>query len=179
MSNSVHARSVHAMSVDVEDYLHAWALSPAIGRADWERWPSRVEASTRRVLDLFEAAGIKATFFVLGWVAARHPALVREIAGRGHELASHGYHHEKVFEQRPEAFFQDVQRSRACSRTRRAPPFSAIARPASRSIAAAGGPMTASPRPATATAPVSTPFHMIITACQTHPSPPSRRPPPP
>jgi polysaccharide deacetylase family protein (PEP-CTERM system associated) len=113
MSNSVHARSVHAMSVDVEDYLHAWALSPAIGRADWERWPSRVEASTRRVLDLFEAAGIKATFFVLGWVAARHPALVREIAGRGHELASHGYHHEKVFEQRPEAFFQDVQRSRA------------------------------------------------------------------
>jgi polysaccharide deacetylase family protein (PEP-CTERM system associated) len=100
------------MSVDVEDYLHAWALSPSIPRERWEAWPSRVAESTRRVLALLEAAGVEATFFVLGWVAQRHPDLVREIVARGHELASHGWHHHKVAELSQEAFRRDVQDTR-------------------------------------------------------------------
>ncbi|MGI9493882.1 MAG: polysaccharide deacetylase family protein, partial [Geminicoccaceae bacterium] len=79
-----------AMSVDVEDYLHTWALSPVIKRDDWDRWPSRVEAATMRIIDLFDRHQVKSTFFMLGWVAKRAPMLVREIVARGHELASHG-----------------------------------------------------------------------------------------
>jgi|SRR4051794_14170275 len=102
----------NALSVDVEDYLHAWALSSAIPRERWDAWPSRVEASTRRVLRLLEAAGIKASFFVLGWVARRHPSLVREIVRAGHELASHGYAHHKVGELSPRSFGEDVLTTR-------------------------------------------------------------------
>lgn len=104
---------VSAMSVDIEDYYHAWALSPVIAPADWPRWPARVERSTRRVLDLFAAAGIRATCFVLGWVAEREPGLVRAIVAAGHELASHGYAHQKVSGQTPRAFRADVARARA------------------------------------------------------------------
>jgi len=100
------------MSVDVEDYLHAWALSPAIRRDSWDTWPSRVAASTRRVLDLLAAAEAQATFFVLGWVARRHPDLVREIVADGHELASHGHDHHKVAELSPAAFRRDVTDTR-------------------------------------------------------------------
>lgn len=101
-----------AMSVDVEDYLHTWALSPAIKRSEWDCWPSRVEATTMRIIDLFDRHNVKATFFVLGWVARRAPRLVREIVARGHELASHGYHHDKVHELDPHAFRADVRRTR-------------------------------------------------------------------
>jgi polysaccharide deacetylase family protein (PEP-CTERM system associated) len=104
---------VSGMSVDVEDYFHAWALSSSVRPDDWERCPSRVEASTRRVLDLFAAAGVKATCFVLGWVAERQPALVKAIVAAGHELASHGYGHEKVSAQSPAAFRADITRARA------------------------------------------------------------------
>ncbi|MGI9435248.1 MAG: XrtA system polysaccharide deacetylase [Geminicoccaceae bacterium] len=101
-----------AMSVDVEDYLHAWALSPAIKREDWSAWPSRVEAATMRIIDLFDRQQIKGTFFVLGWVAKRAPLLVREIIARGHELASHGFHHDKVHELSPTDFREDVRATR-------------------------------------------------------------------
>lgn len=101
------------MSVDVEDYFHAWALSAAVPPGDWERWPSRVERSTHRVLDLLAAAGVTATCFVLGWVASRRPGLVRAIVAAGHELASHGHGHEKVSLQSPAAFRADVARARA------------------------------------------------------------------
>jgi polysaccharide deacetylase family protein (PEP-CTERM system associated) len=101
------------MSIDVEDYYHAWALSPVIGPDDWERWPARVEESMRRVLDLLAAAGVRATCFVLGWVAERRPELVRAIVAAGHELASHGYAHEKVAHQTPSAFRADVLRTRS------------------------------------------------------------------
>lgn len=97
------------MSIDVEDYLHAWALSSAIPRECWDDWPSRVADSTQRVLDLLAAADIQATFFVLGWVARRHPELVQAIVKGGHELASHGHDHHKVGELSPEAFRRDVQ----------------------------------------------------------------------
>ena len=101
-----------AMSVDVEDYLHTWALSPVIGREAWDRWPSRVEAATMRIIDLFDRHEAKATFFTLGWVAKKAPLLVREIVARGHELASHGFHHDKVTDLTPDAFQEDVRATR-------------------------------------------------------------------
>ena len=100
------------LSVDVEDYYHAWAITSVIGKSGWPSLPSRVEASTRRLLDLFEQKNVRSTFFVLGWVAERQPALVRDIVARGHELASHGYGHDKVFELTPAAFLEDIRRTK-------------------------------------------------------------------
>lgn len=100
------------MSVDVEDYFHVAALSEAISREDWDGMNARVDANTRRLLDLFDRSGTSATFFVLGWVAERHPALVREIFERGHEVACHGYSHKLVYEQTPEEFRAETRRSK-------------------------------------------------------------------
>lgn len=102
----------HAMSVDVEDYYHAWAITSLIGKKAWRSLPSRVGDSTRRILDLFDSRGVKATFFTLGWVAERQPALIRDIVARGHELASHGYGHDKVHSLAPRAFLDDVRKTR-------------------------------------------------------------------
>jgi polysaccharide deacetylase family protein (PEP-CTERM system associated) len=103
---------VHAMSVDVEEHYHAWALSTAVPRPSWPEQPSRVVETTRRVLDLFAETGARATFFVLGSVARRHPDLVRAIVAAGHELGSHGLDHYRVSEQTPSQFFEDVRASR-------------------------------------------------------------------
>lgn len=102
----------HAMSVDVEEYFHAWALSPVVTRADWDRLPSRVEASTDRILQLFDRAGVKATFFMLGWVGRRQPSIVRAIVDAGHELASHGFAHDKIANLDHDAFYDDVRTTR-------------------------------------------------------------------
>jgi polysaccharide deacetylase family protein (PEP-CTERM system associated) len=101
-----------ALSVDVEDYFQVWAFSGVIRRQDWDGYPSRVEAATRRALDLFDRRGAKATFFTLGWVAERAPSLIRDIATRGHEVASHGYDHAKVFDQSRDAFREDARVSK-------------------------------------------------------------------
>ena len=101
-----------AMSVDVEDYFQVWAFSSVISRASWDGFSLRVEGATRRVLDLFDAHRAKATFFLLGWVGERAPGLVREIAARGHEIASHGYDHAKVFEQSEAQFREDAWRAK-------------------------------------------------------------------
>lgn len=103
---------VNAMSVDVEDYFHANALSAAAPRGAWESFPSRVEANTHRLLDLFAGMGVRVTCFVLGWVADRHPALVHRIVADGHELASHGYGHRLIYSQSPAEFREDVRRSK-------------------------------------------------------------------
>lgn len=103
---------VNAMTVDVEDYFHVSAFADAIDPADWPRMESRVEANTRRLMDLFDEHGVRITFFVLGWVAERHPALVREIVQRGHELACHGYSHQLVYRQDPELFRSETLRSK-------------------------------------------------------------------
>ena len=86
----------NAMTVDVEDYFQVAAFDGCIPREDWSRWPARVEANTRRILELFDESGVHATFFTLGWVAERWPALVRDIAASGHEIASHGFGHERL-----------------------------------------------------------------------------------
>lgn len=107
-----NGRIVNAMSVDVEEYFQVQALSGQIKPHQWDNLSSRVELSTSRVLDLFAEAGIKATFFTLGWVAERHPKLIQRIVAEGHELASHGYSHVRVDSQKPEEFRADVRRTK-------------------------------------------------------------------
>ncbi|MBE0596579.1 MAG: polysaccharide deacetylase family protein, partial [Desulfuromonadales bacterium] len=103
---------LNALTIDVEDYFQVNAFAGVIRPSDWHGYPLRVEANTHRVLDLLDRHGVKATFFVLGWIAERLPRLVREIRGRGHEIASHGYGHQLVYTVGPEAFRQDVRRSK-------------------------------------------------------------------
>lgn len=112
---------VHAMSVDVEDYFHVSVFDGLVTRAAWGSMESRVTANTCRLLDLFAEFGIRSTFFVLGWVGERHPDLVKEIAGCGHEIASHGYAHRLIYDQAPCEFREDVRRAKrvledACGR---------------------------------------------------------------
>ncbi len=102
----------NAMTVDVEDYFQVQAFADCIDRTAWDDFPRRVDANTNRVLDLFSAAGVKGTFFTLGWVAERFPGLVRRIVREGHELASHGWDHTRVFTQEPAAFRSDVRRTK-------------------------------------------------------------------
>jgi polysaccharide deacetylase family protein (PEP-CTERM system associated) len=105
-------RPVNAMTVDVEDYFHVSVFDGLIPRTRWSELESRVAANTNRLLDMFAAADVRATFFVLGWVAERCPRLVRRIASAGHELASHGYAHRIVYDQTPETFRNDVRRAK-------------------------------------------------------------------
>ena len=101
-----------AMSVDVEDFFQVWAFSDVIARSDWDGFAPRVGDATQRVLDLFDRRDAKGTFFMLGWVAERLPGLVREIASRGHEIASHGYDHTKAFSQSRDAFKADIVKTK-------------------------------------------------------------------
>jgi len=103
---------LNALSVDVEDAFQVGAFETTIDRADWDRLVPRVEANTDKVLALFAAAGVKGTFFTLGWVAARYPALIRRIVGEGHEIASHGWDHARVFTMTPDQFREDLARAR-------------------------------------------------------------------
>jgi polysaccharide deacetylase family protein (PEP-CTERM system associated) len=103
---------VNMLTVDVEDYFQVSAFDPIVARAHWASWPSRVEANTDRVLQLFDEAEVRGTFFVLGWVAEKFPEVVRRIAAAGHEIASHGYAHRLVYEQTPREFREDLRRSR-------------------------------------------------------------------
>jgi polysaccharide deacetylase family protein (PEP-CTERM system associated) len=102
---------VNALTVDVEDWFQVSNFDSIVDRADWDRYPSRVEANTRRLLDLFDAHDARGTFFVLGWVAERFPGLVRDIAARGHRVASHGHSHRLVYDLGPERFAEDLDRS--------------------------------------------------------------------
>jgi polysaccharide deacetylase family protein (PEP-CTERM system associated) len=102
----------NALSVDVEDWFQVGAFETTINRAGWESCVSRVEHNTDAVLALFDEAGVKATFFTLGWVAERYPGLMRRIVDAGHELASHGYDHQRVFRMTPDQFRDDLKRTR-------------------------------------------------------------------
>lgn len=105
-------RLVNAMTVDVEDYFQVSAFERHIRREDWDRLECRVERNTERVLALFDVHGVRATFFMLGWLAERYPQLVRRIVDGGHELASHGYAHVRVTQQQPDEFRGDVLRTK-------------------------------------------------------------------
>jgi polysaccharide deacetylase family protein (PEP-CTERM system associated) len=102
----------NAMTIDVEDYFQVEAFASTIDRSDWESLPRRVERNTDRLLQILAESGVEATFFILGWVAERHPQLVRRVVAEGHELASHGSSHLRVDRQSPEEFRDDVRRSK-------------------------------------------------------------------
>lgn len=104
---------MNVFTVDVEEWFHICGVGGPLGQANWAALPSRVVPTTRRVLDLLNGAGIRATFFVVGWIAERHPALVREIVDAGHEAASHSHLHRKVFELTPDEFSADLAASAA------------------------------------------------------------------
>ena len=104
---------LNALSVDVEDWFHVGAFERTISRSSWDGLTHRVERNTDAVLALFAEAGVSATFFTLGWVAERYPALMRRVADAGHEVASHGYDHARVFTLSPEAFRAGLRRWRA------------------------------------------------------------------
>jgi polysaccharide deacetylase family protein (PEP-CTERM system associated) len=99
-------------SVDVEDYFHVEAFSDIVPRASWQQFSCRVEDNTRRLLDLLDRYGVHGTFFVLGWVAQRYPALVREIAARGHEPACHSYWHRLIYTLTPQEFASDTAQAK-------------------------------------------------------------------
>lgn len=102
---------LNALSVDLEDYFHVSAFEGAVNRDNWPSYPSRIAENTRRLSRLLQDENVKATFFVLGWVAEHFPELVEELRGAGHEIATHGYEHRLVYEQTPEEFRSDVSRS--------------------------------------------------------------------
>ncbi|MBB5687393.1 XrtA system polysaccharide deacetylase [Sphingobium boeckii] len=102
----------NALSVDIEDWFQVGAFEKTIARDDWDGLESRVTRNSDAVLALFKRAEVKATFFTLGWVAERHPALIRRIAEAGHEIASHGWDHKRVSALTPTAFRADIARTR-------------------------------------------------------------------
>ncbi len=101
---------VNAFSVDVEDYFQVAALAAAISRDSWSQRESRVERNTERVLGRLAERNVRGTFFVLGWIAERHPSLVKRIAAAGHEIASHGFSHQLIYRQSPEEFRAETER---------------------------------------------------------------------
>ena len=108
-----HTQPISAFSVDVEDWYQVSDFDAVIGRDEWARQDDRLARSTDGILAVLADAGVRATFFVLGWNAERHPELVRRIAAAGHEIGSHGHHHRVVYELTPGAFRDDVVRSKA------------------------------------------------------------------
>ncbi len=102
----------HALTIDVEDYFQVSAFASTISRDDWNTLPCRVEANVEKILERLAAADAKATFFTLGWIAERYPAVVRAIVEQGHELASHGYGHHRIQELSKAAFKEDIVRAK-------------------------------------------------------------------
>lgn len=103
---------LNALSVDIEDWFQVGAFEKTIRREDWDGLECRVESNTDAVLDLFAAADVKATFFTLGWVASRYPSLMQRIVDAGHEVASHGWDHVRVFTMTADQFAHDLDRTR-------------------------------------------------------------------
>lgn len=111
-NNNDTTRTANALTIDVEDYFQVAALAEAVDREDWHSMEYRVEANTHRLLELLERHETRATFFTLGWVAEKSPGLVRDIQKAGHEVASHGYSHQLIYNQTPEVFREETRRSK-------------------------------------------------------------------
>jgi len=103
---------LNAFTVDVEDYYQVAALAPAVARSSWAQRESRVERNTDVILALLADHSVRGTFFVLGWIAERHPMLVKRIAAAGHEIACHGFSHQPVYTQAPDEFREETARSK-------------------------------------------------------------------
>lgn len=103
---------LNALTIDVEDYYMVSAFADRIKFEDWHRYESRIEKNTYTILEMLDEYGIKATFFILGWVAEQHPKLVKDIHSAGHEIASHGYNHTLIYNQTPEEFRKDIRKTK-------------------------------------------------------------------
>ncbi|ODS30905.1 MAG: polysaccharide deacetylase [Candidatus Scalindua rubra] len=103
---------LNALTIDVEDYFQVTAFEKYVKYEDWDIYPSRVESNTLKILEMLDELSVKATFFILGWVAERCPSVVREIQKRGHEIASHGYKHKLLYHISPEDFRKDIRRAK-------------------------------------------------------------------
>lgn len=112
--NPTDSRVINAFTVDVEDYFHVAALSSVISRESWPTREYRVERNTEHLLDILAEKHVRGTFFVLGWVAERSHALLREIAAAGHEIACHGFSHELIYRQTPSEFREETRRAKRC-----------------------------------------------------------------
>jgi len=112
-SKALQGLVVNALTIDVEDYFQVSAFAPHIARSTWDVRECRVERNMERILQLLSDEGTKATFFTLGWIAERYPLVVRRIVAEGHELASHGFGHERASDLSEIAFFQDIQRAKS------------------------------------------------------------------
>ena len=104
---------VNALTVDVEDYYQVESFADIVSRQDWPRWESRIERSTYKLLEMFARHNAFGTFFMLGWIAERHPRLAREILSAGHEIACHSYDHQFILNQKREDFRSDVRRAKS------------------------------------------------------------------
>lgn len=100
---------LNALTIDVEDYFQVANFEKVVGFYNWDRYESRVADNTIKILDIFSEKNVKATFFVLGWIAQRFPGLVKKIHSQGHEIASHGYSHQLIYQQSPLEFKQDIR----------------------------------------------------------------------
>ena len=109
------SKPMHCLTFDVEEHFQVSAFESPMRRRHWDQFGSRVERNTERILDLLGKRDLRATFFVLGWVAERHPDLIRRIARGGHEVASHGYAHELITTQTPAQFREDGGAARGIS----------------------------------------------------------------
>lgn len=112
MNSSESSAITNALTIDVEDYFQVSAFAPYIERSDWDHRECRVERNVHRILDMLAAQDAKATFFTLGWIAERYPQIVRRIVAEGHELASHGYGHQRASDQSEEAFLSDIRQAK-------------------------------------------------------------------
>ena len=104
---------VNALTIDVEDYFQVSAFADHVSRSDWDTMPCRVERNIDRILALLEEADVRATFFTLGWIAERYPDLIRRIGDAGHELASHGFSHQRATDQQRGEFLADIRLAKA------------------------------------------------------------------
>jgi polysaccharide deacetylase family protein (PEP-CTERM system associated) len=104
--------TLNALTIDVEDYFHVSGFEACVSRSQWDDFPLRLADNTHHLLDILAAAGVRGTFFVLGWVAERRPDVVKDIRAAGHEVASHGHWHRLIYRQTPEEFRADVRQAR-------------------------------------------------------------------
>lgn len=109
MNSPAMTHLTNALTIDVEDYFQVSAFAPHIRRLEWNSRECRIERNVGRILEMLSKRNVKATFFTLGWIAERYPQLIRQIADQGHEVASHGYGHERASDQTEDAFFADIQ----------------------------------------------------------------------
>lgn len=107
-----HSHILNAFTVDVEDYYHVSAFAQKIPRTQWDHFPSRVVATTHRLLEILERRSVRGTFFVLGWVARKYPELVRDIQRAGHEIGCHSFWHRLIYDLHPDEFRSDLRESR-------------------------------------------------------------------